>query len=190
EWYLLGDASSIGWWSAPQDRIETAGTRRWLVVRGVTGHGSGFGSHADDWYEVGEDGFVSVLSFQTDLFSASWGIEPAIERKTRVVKSEDHDGIVTVSVESTTSYEGYSRPNDRFPLWTTNRRATFIGIPGTQRFIVDPNHSGMSEAELDPRFGDDVKITTGEFLKYNYRELARLAVNGTAKQKQWLLSYL
>ncbi|PYS42394.1 MAG: hypothetical protein DMF71_09400 [Acidobacteria bacterium] len=48
----------------------------------------------------------------------------------------------------------------------------------------------MSEAELDPRFGDDVKITTGEFLKYNYRELARLAVNGTAKQKQWLLSYL
>ena len=93
-------------------------------------------------------------------------------------------------LKSSTSYEGYKDPDDFFRLWTTERKATFIRMPGTQRFVLDPIHSEMTAGELDPQFGDDVKITAKEFLQYNYRELARLAISGSAKQKEWLRNYL
>jgi hypothetical protein len=48
----------------------------------------------------------------------------------------------------------------------------------------------MTLVELSRDFGDGENITPEEVLKYNYRELNRLAAVGNAKQKDWLRNYL
>jgi hypothetical protein len=190
EWSLLGDVVSGGWYSGPEDRVEISGTRRWLVVGGVTGHGSGFHSNGERWYEVSEAGVVKVLDYQTRLFAPSFGADAGIDRKTGILKFEHRDGLATLVLWSTTSYAGYIHPEQRFPLWRSRRTATFIKMPGTSKFIFDPLRSEMSEKEFISCYGDCERITDVEFLKYNYRELVRLAARGNAKQKEWLRSYL
>jgi hypothetical protein len=45
------------------------------------------------------------------------------------------------------------------------------------------------EKELDPGYGDAVTSTNEEFLKYNYRDLIKIAI-GDSKRKAWLRDFL
>ncbi|MDT5120835.1 MAG: hypothetical protein QOC96_317 [Acidobacteriota bacterium] len=187
-WNLLGRIDSFGWyWNVPH-RVEIAGTKRWLVIGRMTGHGSGFGSYAEDWYEVNKNGVERVLSFQTELFIGA-GANPMIDRKTKVLSLDYHHGIAIVVLQTSTSYDEYQRDND-FHLWSKKSKATFVKEFGTNRFSFDPLHSEILEKDLDPLRGEAVQITDEEFLKYNYQELAKLAVEGNAKQKEWLRKFL
>ena len=186
-WELIGYIDAFTRWCACKYRIATVGAERWLVIEKIAGHGSGFGSYADAWYEVSEKGVVPVLSYQTSLFEMAWEARPSVERETKVRAIDFNAGITSVVLESSTSHK--SSDGD-FLLWTSYRKTAFIKGPGMQQFVFDPLHSEMTADELDPQFGDDVNITAEEFLKYNYRELARLAISGSAKQKEWLRNYL
>lgn len=190
QWSFLGDIVSGGWYSGPEARVEIAGAGRWLVVGGVSGHGSGFHSTAERWYEISEAGVVKVLSYQTRLFASTFGAGPGTERETRILKSEYRAGMATLVLQSTTSYAGYKHLAERFPLWSSKRTVTFIKVPGSPRFTFDSLHSEMMEKELINCYGDCEHVTDEEFLKYNYHELVRLAARGNAKQKEWLRSYL
>jgi hypothetical protein len=191
EWSLLGYvAYEYGApFLPPSHRVITAGTKRWLVFDLPTGHGSSFGSQADEWYEVSENGVVPVLSYQNGLF-IGLGANPMIDRTTKVVSVKYQDGVATVILKSVTSYECAEKLDDIFSVWTTERKVTFIKGPGMQQFVFDPLHSEMTVGELDPRFGFDAFVSDEEILKYNYRELARIAVRGNVKQKDWLRNYL
>lgn len=188
-WVLLGYVDAFVRYAYPKHRVVTAGTQRWLAIGCVSGYGSAFGSDAEDWYEVGSGGVRNVLSYQTRLFIGL--SNPEIKRKSRVTKVEYRDGIATVIIEISTSYEGLMEKfRDRFPLWEGGRRMTFIKGPGMSEFMLDKQHSELLEEELDPRFGDDEGISNEDFLKYNYRELTRLAISGNAKQKEWLRDFI
>jgi hypothetical protein len=186
-WELLGYIDAFTRWSDCKYRIVTTETQRWLAVEETTGHGAGFGSYADTWYEVNETGVRPVLSYQTSLFAMAWKADASLERETRVLGIGLNGGITSVVLKSSTSHK--SSDGDLL-LWTTRREATFIKGPGMEKFVFDPVHSEMTATELDPRFGDAVNITAHEFLKYNYRELTTLAISGSAKQKDWLRNYL
>ncbi|MBA2734472.1 MAG: hypothetical protein H0U54_16545 [Acidobacteria bacterium] len=197
-WILMGYVDAFIRYSDPEHRVVVAGTQRWLAIGRVTGYGSGFGSGAEDWYEVGENGVAPVLSYQTGLFAATWGVEPGINRKTKVSKIDYQDGITVVSVQSSTSYDGYrelkhlspQELNERLPLWVDKRRATFIKGPGMQKFVFDPLHSEMTEKELEPNYDYGESLTDEEFLKYNYRELLKIANERWTKKKEWLFDFL
>jgi hypothetical protein len=191
EWTLLGYIDAYGWYFDPEYRVVTAGTKRWLVVNESYGHGSGFGSYAANWYEVTERGVVDVLTYQSGLgLGALPGGRAGVERKTKVVKAQYRDDIATIVLQSSTSYEGYLEQSGPIPLWANKRTATFIQGPGMRKFMFDPLHSEMTAIELSVDLGDGENITDEEVLKYNYRDLNKLAVGGNAKQKEWLRNYL
>lgn len=189
-WILLGYVNAFIRHSDPKHRVLTAGPHRWLAIERVTGYGSGgFGSGAEDWYEVGADGVKKVLSYQTCLYIGLHN--PDIERHSTVTKVEYREGIATIVIQTSTSYKGFMEEfGDRFPLWLGRRRMTFIKGPGMSEFVLDTRHSELLAEELDPYYGSDACISDEDFLKYNYRELTKLAVSGNAKQKEWLHNYL
>lgn len=189
-WILLGYIDAFIRYSDPKHRVMTAGTQRWLAIEYVSGYGSGgYGSSAEDWYEVGADGLRKVLSYQTGLYI--YLAVPSISREAKVTKVESKDGIATAVIQMSTSYEGWKEEfGDRVPLWTNRRKMTFIKGPGMPEFILDKEHSELLAVELDPYYGSDERISDEDFLKYNYRELTRIAVSGNAKQKEWLRNYL
>lgn len=184
-WMFLGYVDAFTRWSDFTYRVETAGTQRWLVITATSGHGSGFSSYSDYWYEVNESGVTQVLSYQRSLFAASWAVYPNRERETKVLKSDFSNGVATVVLQVSTSY----RKEDCL-LWTNKHQVAFIKGVGMQQFTFDTLHSQIVDKELDPSFGDGVYLTEEELLKYNYRELMRIAVNGSEKQKAWLRAFL
>jgi hypothetical protein len=186
-WTLLGHTAAHGWWSTPSHRVEQCGTERWLVIKGTGGHGSGFHTQSEDWYQVSDDGISTVLSYQTNHFAMAWETAPGLERETRVLKISYSDKATTVVLLSAASYES---SGEKLRLWTNKRRATFVKEAGTRQFIFDPLHSEMSAQELDTDYGDGVRITDAEFLKYNYRQLAEIAAGRDAKRKAWLREFL
>jgi hypothetical protein len=58
-----------------------------------------------------------------------------------------------------------------------------------QVFIFDSLYSEMAEEEFDSP-NDQDPISNKNFLKYNYRELAKIATKGNRKQKDWLRDFL
>jgi hypothetical protein len=188
-WILLGYVDAFVRYSNPRHRVMTAGRQRWLAIEYVSGYGSGFGSGAENWYEVTADGVKKVLSYQTYLYQGLH--HPEIDRQATVTKVEQRDGIAIVSIRTSTSYGGLLEDlNERFPLWTARRQGTFIKGPGMREFIFDALHSEIASEEVDPYYGGDGGISAEELLKYNYRELARLAGKGTYEQGLWLRRYL
>ena len=188
-WILMGYVDAFIRYSDPEHRVVIAGPERWLAIGRVSGYGSAFGSNAEDWYEVSKDGVKKVLSYQTDLFIALHN--PEIDRESKVSKIEYQDGMATVVIQTSTSYNGFMKEFDeRFPLWKARQKMTFIKGPGMPQFILDTQHSELLAEELDPYYGMDECISNEDFLKYNYRELVRLAARGTSTQRVWLRKYL
>lgn len=192
DWVLLGHIDTFNKWDDPQQKVTAAGTQRWLVLGRTSGYGSGFASYTNDWYEVGKDGVVPVLSYQTHLFLGA-GADPVTDREAKVLSVDDRGGITTVVLQVSTSYISYNEEHERIPLWSDKRKATFIKGPWMERFIFDPFGSEITEEELKPEYpsyGDAKPITNEEFLKYNYRELLKIAKERWTRRKDWLIDFL
>lgn len=188
-WELLGYLPYVNGapFITPSQRVVAYGKNHWLIIEYVSGHGSAYGSSAEDWYEVGDNGVLRVLTYQSRLYVGM--TNPIIDNDIKVLKVEDRDGITALSFQSSTTYEYYERLGEKnYHLWTARRMATFIKGPGMRKFIFDQPHSELTEDAFNSI--EDALASSRDILKYNYRELARLAINGNAKQKEWLHTYL
>jgi len=191
QWHLLGSIPYVygAPFVPPSHKVISDGQHRWLVIDHSTGHGSAFGSGADNWFEVSESGVKKVLSYQNGLFIGL--SNPNVDRRSKILKCEYRAGITTVIVQSSTSFEGYDKQTyEPFNLWSNKRKAVFIKRPGMKKLILDSRHSEMSAKEINPYYGVDADISNQDILKYNYRDLARIAAKGNEKQKEWLRGFL
>jgi hypothetical protein len=190
-WNLLGYIPYIygAPFVPPSQKVLSDGRHHWLVIDYSTGHGSGFGSGADDWFEISQSGVRKVLSYQNGLFIGFQS--PTIDRNNKVLKCEYRDGMTTVVIRSATSYGYYDeQTTEPFDLWMNKRNAIFIKLPRMRKFIFDSQHSEMSAKEIDPDYGEWAEISNEDILKYNYRDLKRLAIKGNRKQKEWLRDFI
>jgi hypothetical protein len=188
-WTLLGPLSYLyGLPFLPASfRVSSTPTRRWLIIKAPSAHGPGFGRVAEDWYEVSANGLKKVLSYQTSLYIGQRN--PSLESETKYLELDYRDGVATLVLETSTEYRSYGTPN-HVPslLWTSKWRTAYIKGPGMQSFVLDPFNSGMAEGFNPLAEGD--AYPGGDFLKYNYLELLKLAADGNRKQKQWLRDFL
>lgn len=192
EWVLLGHVDTFNRYTPPYQKVVTAGTNRWLVLGRTSGYGSGFGSETHDWYEVGKDGVVPVLSYLTEFYMGGANYL-VTNRTTKLLSLDDRGGVTTVVLQVSTSREGYvAGTPDSFHLWSNKRKVTFIKGPYMEKFIFDPLRSEIMEKELSPNsgFDDAVGVTNEEFLKYNYRELLKIANERRTLKKVWLFEFL
>lgn len=193
DWVLIGHVDTFNRWNGPQQKVTAIGSQRWLVLGRTPYQGTWGNSHANDWYEVGDDGVVvPVLSYQTELSVVGETDKPATKRTTRVLSMDSRDGIDTVVLQVSSSYTSYNNEaNEPLRLWSDKRKATFIKGPRMDRFIFDSLRSEVGEKELDPDYPlDGAAITNEEFLKYNYRELLKIAYERWTTRKDWLFEFL
>jgi hypothetical protein len=192
DWVLLGHVDKFIRYTDPQEKVVAAGANRWLVLGRTSGYGSGFGSYTNDWYEVGKDGVAPVLSYMTEFYMG--GANHLItSRTTKLLSLTESGGVTTVVLSVSTSREGYvAGERDPLHLWSNKRKATFIKGPYMEKFIFDPLRSEIAEKELSPDsgFDDAVAVTNDEFLKYNYRELLKIASEHWTRRKDWLFEFL
>jgi hypothetical protein len=191
-WIFLGYIYVWVWYEEPQLRVVSIGTNRWLVIRHCAGHGSNYHREDDDWYEVSDGGVVLALSYYASQFG---GMNPTIDSRTKVIKSDFRNGVASVVVQVSDTYVGYdSDSNNLFPLWTNRMKVTLIKQPGISKFVPDFYKSEMSAESICDLTSPDESCHPyshdTKFLQYNYRELARLAGKGNFKQKEWLRNYL
>jgi hypothetical protein len=192
-WILLGYIDAFTWIDNPQIRVESVGTNHWLVIRHCAWHGSGgYYRENDDWYVVSDHGVIPALSYY-DFDSG--GTNPNRESKTKVLKSGFIGGAVTILLQVSDTYKGYTDNGDSLPLWEDRKKVTFIRPLDSSKFVPAPHNSEISEEEIcalsdsDGHCSSDDYDTT-HFLQYNYQELAKIAARGNAKQKEWLRNYL
>jgi hypothetical protein len=190
KWILLGYIDAFTWIGKPQTRVVSIGANRWLVVRHCAWHGSGgLSRDNNDWYEVGDKGVIPVLSYYNFDFG---GVR---ESHTEILKSGFVRGAVTILLQVSDIYKGYTENGDSFPLWEDRKKVTFIRPLDSSKFVPAPHNSEISEEEIcalsdsDGHCSSDDYDTT-HFLQYNYQELAKIAARGNAKQKEWLRNYL
>lgn len=175
---------------APSYRVVTAGKQRWLAIEYIAGHGAGYGLDFEDWYEISERGMPQVLTYQTGLFACC--SSPEIDSRTKILKINSKDGAATVTLQFANSFE-IDPSNERFPLWRTRRKVTYIKRRGTSKFVLDPLNSEMTGKELyalSHVYFDDDGDYLKDILKYNYRELASIAAGRDTKRKEWLRDFL
>jgi hypothetical protein len=190
---LLGYINAFTWIDNPQIRVVSIGANRWVVVRHCAGHGSGgYYREDDDWYEVSDNGVIPVLSYYDFL---SGGMNPRVERDTQILKLGFINGVATVVLRVSNTYEGYTEHDDSIPLWKDRRKVTFIRHFGASKFVLDRHNSEISDEELCDLSDSDelcgsVDYSTTYFLQYNYPELVKIVVRGNGKQKEWLRNFL
>lgn len=191
-WNLLGSIPfSFGApFMPPSHKVITDGQHHWLVIEYSTGHGSAFGTSAEDWYEVSDNGVSKVLSYRSGLYLGMGN--PTIDSDTKVLKCEHRDGTSTVILQTSISYGSYDVPytgDEPLPLWTSKWQATYLKLPGMREFIPDTFRSPtVEEFDMLDKYGE-VKLNH-DFLKYNYAELAKIATLGDKKRKEWLRAFL
>jgi hypothetical protein len=190
-WTLLGALPYIYGppFVPPTHSVISDRQHRWLVIDYQTGHGSAFGSGADDWFEISSTGVRKVLSYQNGYFLGYGNL--AVDRRTRILKIESRDRIITVGIQFETAY-GSQQEASSFKLlhlWTNSRIGTFIKAPGMPRFVLDKTHSEISQGEVDPYCSLE-DLSNDDILKYNYLDLVKMAVAGNARQESWLRDFL
>jgi hypothetical protein len=188
-WLMLGYIDAFTRWSDGKYRVETVGTQHWLVVEETTGHGSGFGSYADTWYEVSENGVMPVFTCPSSCYWAeSWiGVAQGFDSRILQVVAQNH--AITAKVQFHRFYEEYEN-NKRIPLWSKNETVTFIqGVKSDDVGFV-PRNSDISPKEFEAIYLSDDPLSANDVLKYNYPQLAKIAAGKENKRKEWLRAFL
>jgi hypothetical protein len=163
---------------------------RWLEIQSTAGHGSASGIYRTDWYEVNAyRGTRQVLSYENSFFRGYQN--PTVSSATEVERIETSaEGITSVTLRTNSSYGSYGETrNKSLTLWKTTKRSTFVMAPGMEEFVLDSQHSEMTPDGADP-FVNNENAINRDFLKYNFRELLRIAQERWTKKKEWLFEFL
>lgn len=212
-WRFLGHFDhDFNKYEMARHRIASVNGRPFLVVRGQEGSGSGFALYAETWYDISDSGVKPVLSYPSDGHTNPW---PAgLARSFKVLTIAGAAGSNRLTVQYTVSYDIAGYDNDNLKLEFVNRhRASYNWDPAQGKFVLDPQPSNISAAEIaaianiqsdeEPKAGTKIGETTfysssqafigggyEVFLKYNLPRLLTIAKGRAAKSKAWLKQFL
>ena len=192
DWKLLGTVDCFDQRDGPPaHRVEQGDGRTWLVVRELSGRGSGMVAYAEGWHEIHDDGIKQVLTYPVEGKS-----QPCLQYlghayKAFVLRHGMENGTYTIPVQFMIAYDiSICEPGDASPaLFAKGQRAFFVWDAAKGEFVLDVRRSEVTQKQLDSAYA--LEGTSDEaFVEDNFAELAEVATRGDARRKAWLKNYL
>jgi hypothetical protein len=191
-WRLIGHVDhDFGRYSMPQHLIVLSNGKAWLVIKGQGGSGSGVALYFDRLFLVDRGVLKEVMQYSSEGHQSTFTYEPEREFSGRILNCEFRDAIARIEIEFAVKYlrGDLSKPTQDASLFTKRQRAVFARHLSRKSFALDTTHSDLSQNELDAVYNID-SLTNEGFLKYNFKELSRLATGTDANRKEWLKQFL
>lgn len=214
-WKFLGNVDhDFNKYEMARHRIATVNGKRFFVVRGQEGSGSGFALYAETWYEVSDNGVKPVLSYPSDGRTSPWPAGLSREFKAMTISGSARANRLTVQYTVTYDSDGYDGDNVRLEFVNQHRLA-YNWDSTAGKFVLDPQQSNISSSEIaaianiesddEPKAGTKIGDTTfyssseakafvgggyEVFLKYNLPRLMTIAKGRAPGSKSWLKQFL
>jgi hypothetical protein len=175
----------------PEHSVITSGADHWLVLNILSGRGSGYGLHHDQWYEIDDNGVRLVLSYPSDKFLAWRNPIPVLEASSRIIGATTESDRTTVVIQFTAAYVLYvgAHSNEKIDLWARTQSAVFVRSSRQEPFRLDAHQSQLSNKEVEAVYAGEGP-SNKEILRYNFDELEEIATGPNERSKEWLRSYL
>lgn len=205
-WRLLGYVDhEFNRYQMSTHRVMNLVGRRWFVVRGQTGSGTGFSQYAETLYHVSAKGVEPVLMFWSSGHTYPWPTGLARTFKTSIINRRNG-----LDVVYTTNYSMLKSSSKDIP-WITNRqRLSYRWNERELEFVFDQKNSTIDERDAEaianvepddesvPQIGNTTFPNKQQFigggpqvfLKSNMKTLMRIAKGPNNKQKEWLREVL
>lgn len=195
QWRLLGHADhDFARYYMPEHRVETRAGKRFFVMKAQGVSGSGVALAYDRWYEVDSKGVREVMSLPAQGHQCFEIRLLCREFTSHVGSRTEHQGVETIQVLFTVAYTGdYALINERsktdFPLFTKRQWAIFTRTTNSSAYRLDPLRSTITTEEIRTVYNID-SLSNDDFLKFNSKELLKIATGRRSQYKVWLQRYL
>ncbi|MFN2596191.1 MAG: hypothetical protein ABR563_03275 [Pyrinomonadaceae bacterium] len=189
-WKLLGHIDAdFGRYMMPEHYLVVGGGRTWLAIQVQTLSGTGAAQYEDRLFEIDPRGVHQVLSFTSDGHESSTTDRPDRDFSARIINCRRAGGADTVKIEYSVTYTIGEDWGKKKIQWRKKQIALYKRPPARGEFVFDASQSSLSEAELKSVYNWG-SLSDEDFLRYNYAELAKLAVRKDSELKQWLRDFL
>jgi hypothetical protein len=187
-WQFIGYFNVEGQrYNPPEQRVVRNGAKRWLALKLLWGHGSGYGSSGETLYEITGNGVRPVLSYLTDKYLGAMNeTYPTQEIDSDLVKVEVRDGMTRATVQYSLRYT--SNQDNGLVLWNKQQTAT---ITESEVDYFDTSASDVSEDEFEDLYMPDTLYGGDKLImQYYYPELRKIAAGKNERRKDWLRRFL
>lgn len=191
-WRLIGHVDhDFGKYSMPQHLVVLSNGKPWLVVKEQGGSGSGVALYFDRLFLVDCGVLKEVMQYTSEGHQATFTYEPEREFSGRILDCELRNGIARIEIEFVVTYVrgDLSKQEQDASLFTKRQKATFFRPLSHKTSRLDTTNSDLSQEELDAVYNVD-SLTNEGFLKYNFKELSRLATGVDKNRREWLKRFL
>lgn len=214
DWKFLGHVDhDFNRYQMARHRVASVKGRRFLVIRGQEGSGSGFALYSETWYSVGNAGVKPVLAYPVEGNTYPWPSGLGRSFKAAAVP-EIRTNRITVHYTVSYTTLNYIK-EDLKKLFVNQHRVTYVWDKQAGQFIFDHRQSNISPAEIDAlanietednsqpatKIGNTTFYSMSQkkafvgggyevFLKFNLRSLIMIARGRVAKEKEWLRQFL
>lgn len=213
-WKLLGHVDhDFNRYQMARHRVVRFNARPYLIIRGQEGSGSGFSLYSETWYQVGQTGLQSVLSYPVAGHTYPWPAGLGREFEAQAITNSNSKSNLVVRYVVKYIKLDYGK-NEQSEFLVNEHRATFQWDKQANTFAFAPSHSNISEAEIEAianiedeestagttvgnmKFysGNETKAWVGGgyevFLKYNLGTLIKIASDKNSEHREWLRLFL
>jgi hypothetical protein len=192
KWKLLGHIDhNFGRYRMPQHLAVLSGGRLWLVIQGQGASGSGVALYFDRVFLVVRNRLTEVFRYNSEGHQSGFSYEPTREFYGHILSCDIKNGVATAEIEFSVTYCAYDhpKPSQVITLFAKRQKAVLSARLGQGKDTLDVDHSELTHDELDAVYNID-SLSNEDFLKYNYKELSRIAAGTDMTLKEWLRQFL
>ena len=192
EWKLLGSVDCPGQrYGPPAYRIEQGDGRTWLVVRELSGRGTGMVAYEEGWHEVRDAGVKEVLSYPVEGEHQPYQASLGRSYKAVVLRHDLENGVYTIPIQFMITYNISTDDAKDTPLslFARGLKAYYVWNAAKGEFILDERRSEVTAKQLANACAFE-GFNKEAFVEDNFTELAEIAARGDAQRQAWLKSFL
>lgn len=183
EWKLIGYVDIADQQYGPSEyQIVNGKPMKWLVVKELTGRGTGVSTYEDRWYEIKPGALKSLLNY----VSRGHDINNQLGDRTfsaKMTAFNDKEIAVEYTVEWTSIF--FEELPDYKDAISQSKKAYYTWDNLKGQFVYNKSKSEISEQEIEEVYSFDT-INDDLYFKYTFPNLKEIAEKGTPEQKKWL----
>jgi hypothetical protein len=150
QWRYVGTTESLdNQYEPPQNRIEQYRSRQWLVIKELSGRGTGFLHYRERWCELSDEGLRDVLLYPVAGHRLQGDAED-YEFKSQVSNLEGQSTFA-IDIHYTVFTDGNHAKTTRW-LSSHKYELLFEWDGGTQRFVLNESKSNLPKSENNLSF--------------------------------------